>query len=74
MSFSYNGLIDLYRLQTEIRETDEEIAIIEDQNREYRRKLDLLEKQYHLSIEDFARREMGYVQTGERIYLYPQQN
>lgn len=69
MMYSNNGLLDLFGLRSQVDRTDRQIAQIENENKEFRRRLDVIEKQPRLALEDVARRDMGYAHKGERVYL-----
>lgn len=72
LSLSRNGLIDLYRMLNQMSAAHSRIALLEETNKELRRRLDLLERDPKHSRWTYIRSQIGWVRPGERLYLEPQ--
>lgn len=69
MLFSHHGLLDLRRFQRQVEGTRQTVSRLEDENRQLRRELDLLQASSIQVKERKAREVYGWAQPGEQIFL-----
>ena len=69
LTFSRNGLMDLYQMKQQMDRTKDHISRIEESNRDFRRKIDLVRKHDVGALEHRIRLQLGLLKSDEKLYL-----
>jgi cell division protein FtsB len=65
--FNEFGLLRYFRLQEEVRESQKEIQIVNEQNKSLKNEVDSLERKVPAKIEKTAREKYGMMRKGEKV-------
>ncbi|MCX8044039.1 MAG: septum formation initiator family protein [Desulfobacterota bacterium] len=65
--FGQRGFIHVTRLQSELREIEKKNVLLRQENEMIKRDIELLRNNLKY-IEELARKELGFVKEGERVY------
>jgi len=68
--FGDHGVVQLWRLRTEVQTLHQEVAVLEAENQRLSRAITDL-RENPLVIERIAREELGLVRPGERVLRFP---
>lgn len=69
--FSKNGIRDWIRMETQMDRVRGDIGVAESSNQNLRKRLDLIDQQREISIENHIRAHLGWVRADERLYTEP---
>lgn len=70
--FSDSGILQVWQLERNYKQTVKEIRDIEKENIALQHKIEELEARPD-AVEDVAREDLGFVKPGEEVYIFPQE-